>query len=117
LRASQTGRKRFQFTAVYLVASSSFDYFKCVEDIELGEVEGNGLSILSFSDGVAFKSMPPAQDHKRISDGGLGPNTGEIGCYAPTKIATPGVIQEIEETILRPTFEGMWKEGEPRCGT
>ncbi|PMD63751.1 phosphoribosylglycinamide synthetase [Hyaloscypha bicolor E] len=61
--------------------------------------------------------MPPAQDHKRISDGGLGPNTGEIGCYAPTKIATSGVIREIEETILRPTFEGMRKEGEASCGT
>jgi phosphoribosylamine--glycine ligase/phosphoribosylformylglycinamidine cyclo-ligase len=73
------------------------------------------LSILTFIDGVASKSMPPAQDHQRISDGGLEPNTGEIGCYAPTKIATPEVIREIEEMVLRPTFERMRKEGEASC--
>lgn len=70
---------------------------------------GDELSILTFSDGISFKSMPPAQDHKRIFDGDQGPNTG--GCYAPTKIATPDVIREIEEIILVPTFEGLRKEG------
>jgi hypothetical protein len=34
-----------------------------------------------------------------------------MGCYAPTKIAPPEVIREIEGTILRPTFEGLRKEG------
>lgn len=75
-------------------------------------LEGDELSILTFSDRVTFKSMPPAQDHKRIFDGDLGPNTGGIGCYAPTKIANPEVIQEIEEKILRPTFEGLHREGD-----
>jgi len=75
-------------------------------------LEGDELSILTFSDGVTFKSMPPAQDHKRIFDGDLGPNTGGMGCYAPTKIATPEVMREIEETILRPTFDGLREEGE-----
>ncbi|KAE9365255.1 phosphoribosylamine--glycine ligase [Stipitochalara longipes BDJ] len=75
-------------------------------------LEGDELSILTFSDGVTFKSMPPAQDHKRIFDGDLGPNTGGMGCYAPTKIATPDVIRDIEETILRPTFEGLWKKSD-----
>jgi phosphoribosylamine--glycine ligase/phosphoribosylformylglycinamidine cyclo-ligase len=74
-------------------------------------LEGDELSILTFSDGKTFKSMSPAQDHKRIFDGDLGPNTGGMGCYAPTKIATPEVIREIKETILRPTFEGLRKEG------
>ncbi|KAN0089319.1 phosphoribosylamine-glycine ligase [Hyaloscypha variabilis] len=79
-------------------------------------LEGDELSILTFSDGKTFKSMSPAQDHKRIFDGDLGPNTGGMGCYAPTKIATPEVIREIKETILRPTFEGLRKEGIPFVG-
>ena len=75
-------------------------------------LEGKELSILTFSDGNTFKSMPPAQDHKRVLDGDLGPNTGGIGCYAPLRIASQSVLQEIEELILEPTFAGARKEGE-----
>jgi phosphoribosylamine--glycine ligase/phosphoribosylformylglycinamidine cyclo-ligase len=74
-------------------------------------LEGDELSILTFSDGAAFKSMPPAQDHKRIFDGDKSPNTGGMGCYAPTKIAPSSVLKDIEELILRPTFEGLRQEG------
>ena len=74
-------------------------------------LEGDELSILTFSDGVTFKSMPPAQDHKRIFDGDKGPNTGGMGCYAPTKIAPPSVLRDIDGLILRPTFEGLRQEG------
>jgi phosphoribosylamine--glycine ligase/phosphoribosylformylglycinamidine cyclo-ligase len=38
-------------------------------------LNGDELSILTFSDGKTFKSMPQAQDHKRIFDGDRGPNT------------------------------------------
>jgi phosphoribosylamine--glycine ligase/phosphoribosylformylglycinamidine cyclo-ligase len=74
-------------------------------------LEGDELSILTFSDGTTFKSLPPAQDHKRIFDGDLGPNTGGMGCYAPTKIASQSVLQEIDERILKPTFDGLRNEG------
>jgi phosphoribosylamine--glycine ligase/phosphoribosylformylglycinamidine cyclo-ligase len=55
--------------------------------------------------------MSPAQNHKRIFDGDTGPNTGGMGCYAPTKIVTPSVLKDIDELILRPTFEGLRQEG------
>lgn len=74
-------------------------------------LEGQELSILTFSDGVTFKSMPPAQDHKRIFDGDKGPNMGGIGCYAPTNIALSSVLQEIDKVILEPTFKGLRQEG------
>ncbi|TLD12622.1 uncharacterized protein PgNI_04640 [Pyricularia grisea] len=73
---------------------------------------GDELSILSFCDGYTIKSLPPAQDHKRIFDGDLGPNTGGMGCYAPTNIATPELIARIEREVLQPTIDGMRKE---RC--
>jgi phosphoribosylamine--glycine ligase / phosphoribosylformylglycinamidine cyclo-ligase len=63
-------------------------------------LEGQELSILTFSDGLTFKSMPPAQDHKRIFDGDKGPNTGGMGCYAPTNIAPSSVLQDIDRAIL-----------------
>lgn len=77
---------------------------------------GDELSILSFSDGYTIKSLPPAQDHKRIFDGDQGPNTGGMGCYAPTRIATPELIAQMEREILEPTIAGMRNDRMPFKG-
>jgi phosphoribosylamine--glycine ligase / phosphoribosylformylglycinamidine cyclo-ligase len=77
---------------------------------------GDELSILSFCDGTTIKSLPPAQDHKRIFDGDQGPNTGGMGCYAPTRIASPALIEQIEREILQPTIDGMRSDGFPMVG-
>ena len=79
-------------------------------------LEGEELSFLTFSDGHTIKSLPPAQDHKRIDDGDKGPNTGGMGAYAPTKVATPKLIEEVHRTILQPTIDGMRKERFPFVG-
>lgn len=81
-------------------------------------LEGHEISILSFSDGETIKSLPPAQDHKRIRDGDEGPNTGGMGTYAPapSKIVTSEILAEIERTVLVPTIQGMKKEGYPFIG-
>ncbi|PQE11927.1 phosphoribosylamine-glycine ligase protein [Rutstroemia sp. NJR-2017a BVV2] len=80
-------------------------------------LEGDELSILTFCDGHSMRSLPPAQDHKRIFDGDQGPNTGGMGCYAPTNIATKELIEEIERTVLEPTIRGMKQERTPFVGT
>lgn len=80
-------------------------------------LEGDELSILSFSDGYTIKSLPPAQDHKRIFDGDQGPNTGGMGCYAPTNLATKALCDEVEKTILQPTIDGFMMEHMPFRGT
>ncbi|KAK0723104.1 phosphoribosylglycinamide synthetase [Lasiosphaeria miniovina] len=77
---------------------------------------GDELSILSFCDGTTIRSLPAAQDHKRIGDGDTGLNTGGMGCYAPTKIATPALIAQIEREILQPTIDGMRSDGFPFRG-
>ncbi|KAF6843689.1 bifunctional purine biosynthetic protein [Colletotrichum musicola] len=77
---------------------------------------GDELSILTFSDGTHTLSLPPAQDHKRIGDGDQGPNTGGMGCYAPTTIATKELIRQIELHVIQPTIDGMRKEGYPFRG-
>jgi len=74
-------------------------------------LEGDELSILSFCDGETVRSLPPAQDHKRIGEGDTGPNTGGMGTYAPTRIAPRDVIEEIHAKVLEPTIRGMKEEG------
>jgi phosphoribosylamine--glycine ligase/phosphoribosylformylglycinamidine cyclo-ligase len=79
-------------------------------------LEGEELSFLTFSDGHTIKSLPPAQDHKQIYDNDKGPNTGGMGAYAPTRVATPQLIEEIRRTVLQPTVDGMRKERYPFVG-
>jgi phosphoribosylamine--glycine ligase/phosphoribosylformylglycinamidine cyclo-ligase len=76
-------------------------------------LDGDEISILSFCDGSTIKSLPPAQDHKRIFDGDKGPNTGGMGTYAPapSKIVSEATLREIEEKVLKPTMKGMKEEG------
>ncbi|KAK5162635.1 Bifunctional purine biosynthetic protein ade1 [Oleoguttula sp. CCFEE 6159] len=75
-------------------------------------LEGEELSILTFSDGYSIRSLPPAQDHKRIGDGDTGPNTGGMGTYAPTRVVTDAQLKDIDRTIIQPTIDGMRKSCE-----
>ncbi|KAK4165451.1 phosphoribosylglycinamide synthetase [Cladorrhinum sp. PSN259] len=87
------------------------------EEVVIEEfLEGDELSILSFSDGTIIRSLPAAQDHKRIGEGDTGLNTGGMGCYAPTKLATPELLARVEREILQPTIDGMRKDGFPFKG-
>lgn len=77
-------------------------------------LEGEECSILTFSDGHAIASLPPAQDHKRIGDGDTGPNTGGMGTYAPCpeRVISKKQLEHINKAILQPTIDGMRKSGE-----
>ena len=77
-------------------------------------LEGEECSILTFSDGHAIASLPPAQDHKRIGDGDTGPNTGGMGTYAPCpeRVISKAQLEDINKTILQPTIDGMRNSGE-----
>lgn len=79
-------------------------------------LEGDELSILTITDGYSFFNLPAAQDHKRIGDGDQGLNTGGMGAYAPAPIATPAVLAKIDELVIKPTIDGMRKDGFPMCG-
>lgn len=76
-------------------------------------LEGPEISVLAFSDGYTIIPLPAAQDHKRIGEGDTGPNTGGMGAYAPAPVATPDIMHRIMAEALRPTIDGMRKEGIP----
>ncbi|XP_041115821.1 trifunctional purine biosynthetic protein adenosine-3-like [Polyodon spathula] len=79
-------------------------------------LEGEEVSCLCFSDGCTVAPMPPAQDHKRLLDGDLGPNTGGMGAYCPTPQVSEDLLQKIRETVLQKTVDGMRQEGSPYIG-
>ncbi|RMZ78972.1 hypothetical protein DV737_g3633, partial [Chaetothyriales sp. CBS 132003] len=79
-------------------------------------LEGEELSVLTFSDGYTIRSLPPAQDHKRALDGDQGPNTGGMGAYAPTRIASKTLIAQIDREIVQPTIDSMRRDGIPFKG-
>lgn len=79
-------------------------------------LEGQEMSILAFVDGETVQPMVPAQDHKPVYDGDLGPNTGGMGTYTPLPHIPQSIIDEAIETIVIPTAKAMVSEGRPFRG-
>lgn len=79
-------------------------------------LEGEELSVLTFSDGYTIRSLPPAQDHKRAYDGDQGPNTGGMGAYAPTTVASKELIAQIDREIVQPTIDSLRRDRMPFVG-
>ncbi len=77
---------------------------------------GPEVSVLTFSDGVHYKAMPSAQDHKRAYDRDEGPNTGGMGAFSPSRFYTDEMAAECDRTIFAPTIQAMAKEGRPFKG-
>lgn len=77
---------------------------------------GPEMSVLAFSDGETLRVMPVAQDHKRLLDDDQGPNTGGMGAFVPSPLATPELLAQVERQILRPALDGIAAEGAPYVG-
>ena len=79
-------------------------------------LEGEEATVLVLSDGENILPLVSSRDHKKIYDGEKGPNTGGMGAYAPDPVITEELFKDIEEKILRPTIDGLAKEGSPYRG-
>ncbi|QFR49871.1 phosphoribosylamine--glycine ligase [Sulfurimonas lithotrophica] len=76
-------------------------------------LDGYELSMFAVCDGKDYILLPAAQDHKRLMDNDEGPNTGGMGAYAPTPLVDEELYQKVKDRIIRPTLDGMQKEGAP----
>ncbi len=72
---------------------------------------GQEMSVLAFVDGRNIWVLDPCQDHKQVGEGDTGPNTGGMGAYCPTPLATPEMMARIERDVLVPTIDGLRREG------
>ena len=79
-------------------------------------LDGPEFSLFVVCDGTVGRPLLPAQDFKRIFDGGEGPNTGGMGAYTPLPWAPGGLVEEVLETVLQPTVDEMRRRGTPFAG-
>ena len=79
-------------------------------------LRGPEVSFFVISDGVRALPIGTAQDHKRIFDGDLGPNTGGMGVFAPSPLVNPALHREVVTGIVEPVIRGMAEEGHPFRG-
>lgn len=79
-------------------------------------LEGEEASFIVLCDGHNVLPMATSQDHKRVLDGDLGPNTGGMGAYSPAPVVDEAVHARIMEQVIGPTVAGMAADGCPYTG-
>lgn len=79
-------------------------------------MEGEEASLFAICDGKDYVLLSSAQDHKRIFDNDLGPNTGGMGAYSPAPVVTKSLLEDVKRRIIEPTLAGMIQEGAPYTG-
>jgi phosphoribosylamine--glycine ligase len=72
---------------------------------------GPEISVFASVCDDAYQILMPARDYKRIRDNDEGPNTGGMGAVASLELADPTLMQRIEDEIVRPTVQGIRKDG------
>ncbi|MEM6831463.1 MAG: phosphoribosylamine--glycine ligase, partial [Bacteroidota bacterium] len=78
----------------------------------------NGIEVSFFvlTDGKDYRILPEAKDYKRIGENDQGPNTGGMGAVSPVGFADREFKDKVNKKIIKPTIEGLTKEGIDYCG-
>ena len=79
-------------------------------------LNGIELSCFVLTDGKNYKILPTAKDYKRIGEGDSGLNTGGMGAISPVPFANQLLLEKIETRIVKPTIDGLQKDGIPYKG-
>ena len=79
-------------------------------------LDGIELSCFVLTDGKSYVNLPNAKDYKRIGEGDKGLNTGGMGAISPVPFANDEFIKKIEDSVIKPTIEGLQKDNIPYKG-
>ena len=74
-------------------------------------MSGIECSVFVLTDGEHYKILPEAKDYKRIGEQDTGLNTGGMGSVSPVPFATKEWLKKVEDSIIRPTVEGLKADG------
>lgn len=75
-------------------------------------LSGIECSVFVLTDGNGgYRVLPVAKDYKRIGEGDTGLNTGGMGAVSPVCFADEVFMSKVDSRIIRPTIEGLKKEG------
>jgi phosphoribosylamine---glycine ligase len=113
-----------------IVAMTKEEAFDAIDDMLAGNkfgdagsrvvieefLAGEEASFICMIDGDNILPMATSQDHKRIFEGDQGPNTGGMGAYSPAPVVTADVFEKTMNEVMRPTVEGMKKDGHVYTG-
>ncbi|MCA3070929.1 MAG: phosphoribosylamine--glycine ligase [Rhodocyclaceae bacterium] len=81
-----------------------------------GFLAGEEASFIVMVDGERAVALATSQDHKRLGDGDVGPNTGGMGAYSPAPVVTPQLHARVMREVINPTIAGLAAEGIPFSG-
>ena len=79
-------------------------------------MEGEEASYFVLCDGHDILAIGTAQDHKRVGEGDIGPNTGGMGAYSPAPVLTDDIAEQAMREIIKPTMAEMARRGTPYQG-
>ncbi|MBC7780163.1 MAG: phosphoribosylamine--glycine ligase, partial [Proteobacteria bacterium] len=81
-----------------------------------GFLAGEEASFIVMVDGEHTLALATSQDHKRLGEGDVGPNTGGMGAYSPAPVITPQLHARVMREVIQPTVAGLAAEGMPFTG-
>jgi phosphoribosylamine--glycine ligase len=79
-------------------------------------LEGEEASLFALVDGEDALFLASAQDHKRVGEGDVGPNTGGMGAYSPAPVLSDALRDRAMSEIVEPTAKAMARAGTPFSG-
>ena len=79
-------------------------------------LEGEEASFMVVAHGLTAVTLATSQDHKRLLDADMGPNTGGMGAYSPAPVVTPEIHAKVMREVIHPTLKGMQQDSIPYSG-
>jgi phosphoribosylamine---glycine ligase len=73
-------------------------------------LSGIEMSVFALTDGKNYVLLPDAKDYKRIGVADTGLNTGGMGAVSPVPFADDDFMNKVEEQVIKPTINGIYKE-------